>query len=201
MKRPLLIIASLLVLAAAGFGAYTLGNRVGSSPSNVEIVGTAFQTPLDVSGVSLKTAGDVPVSLTDYKGKVTLVFFGFTRCPDVCPITLSRLAKLVDDLGQPDDLQVVMITVDPEFDTPDITNAYASGFHKGFVGLSGSNSEVAGVMQTFFIGAGKNTDNSIFHTDVVFVLNRDAGVKYLYGQDTMASLPSNVEALMARRDW
>lgn len=200
MNRPVLILLSVIVLAGAGYGAYTLGNKIGSSPSNVEIVGTAFQNPIDVSNVSLKTAGDTEINLADFKGDVTLVFFGFTRCPDVCPITLGRLAKAYDDLGQPDDLNIIMVTVDPEFDTPEITHSYASGFHESFVGLSGSNTEVAEVMAQFFVAAGGEGFN-IFHTDVVFVLNRDAQVKYLYGSDTTPQLPGNLEALLATNNW
>ncbi len=201
MKRIVLSIAVIIILGAAGFGAYTLGNRIGSSPSNVEITGTAFQNPIDVSEVTLKTAGDLDVSLKDYAGKVTLVFFGFTRCPDVCPITLGRLDKMMTDYELQDDVQVVMITVDPDFDTPEITHNYTSAFNETFVGLSGSNQEVAKVLETFFIGAGQNADGSIFHTDVVFVVNRESGVKYLYGQSNLEDLPSNVAALVARSDW
>ena len=178
MKRIVLIILGIVLLSAAGFGAYTLGTRLGE-PEPTAIMGTAFQNPVDVSDVTLKTAGEKSVSLADYQGKVTLVFFGFTRCPDVCPLTLSRLSKLRDDLAQPDDLQVVMITVDPEFDTPDIANAYASGFNPSFVGLSGSNSDIAKVMERFYVGAAGLGTAQYFHTAVVFVLNRDAEMKYV----------------------
>jgi protein SCO1/2 len=200
MKRTLFIILGVVALTVAGYAAYTLGTRLADSPSS-EIMGTAFQNPVDVSAVTLKTAGDKVVSLGDYKGKVTLVFFGFTRCPDVCPITLSRLAKLYDELAQPTKLQVLMISVDPEFDTPDIANAYASGFNSSFLGLSGSNTEVAKAMETFYVGAAGLGTEQYFHTDVVFVLNRDAQMKYLYGQSDMQYLEGNVKTLLSQKNW
>ena len=200
MKRKLFIFLGAVLLSVAGIAAYTLGTRLAGSEST-EIMGTAFQNPVDVSDVTLKTAGDTPVSLAEFKDKVTLVFFGFTRCPDVCPITLSRLAKLRDELAKPEDLQVLMITVDPEFDTPDIAHAYASGFHPSFVGLSGSNTEVAKVMERFYVGAAGLGTEQFFRTDVVFVLNREAQMKYLYGQSDLQYLESNLKTLLSQKNW
>lgn len=90
-------------------------------------------------GFQLMDHNGKPRSLSDFKGKVVVVFFGFTRCPDVCPTTLSELALVMKELGKDGDrLQVVFITVDPERDTPELLAKYVPAFHPSFLGLSGN---------------------------------------------------------------
>lgn len=89
-------------------------------------------------------------TLADYKGKVTIVFFGFTHCPDVCPTAMAELAQtmllLKNDARK---VQVIMITVDPERDTPATLNAYVTAFNPNFVGLSGSSEQLKKTAQSF----------------------------------------------------
>lgn len=83
-------------------------------------------------------------TMADFKGKVVLVFFGFTQCPDVCPTTLSELAAVKQKLGaQGDQLQVIFVTVDPARDTPEILQAYMANFDPSFIALRGSDEETA----------------------------------------------------------
>lgn len=78
-------------------------------------------------------------TLKDFKGKVVVVFFGFTQCPDVCPATMAELAEVKRQLGPDGDkLQGVFITVDPERDTPELLKAYMGNFDPSFVALSTS---------------------------------------------------------------
>ena len=75
-------------------------------------------------------------SLADYKGKVVVVFFGFTQCPDVCPTTMNEMAQVKKLLGTDGDkLQVVFISIDPERDTPEVLKAYMGSFDPSFAGL------------------------------------------------------------------
>ena len=75
-------------------------------------------------------------TLADFKGKVVAVFFGFTQCPDVCPTTLAELAEVKRQLGADGDkLQAVLVSVDPERDTPELLSAYMENFDPSFVGL------------------------------------------------------------------
>ena len=90
--------------------------------------GTALDNPVQVGDFTLTSASGEAV-LSDWRGKYLLVFFGFTRCPDVCPLTLGRLAKTYRDLGEPEDVQVVMVSFDPETDTPARLERYLEGFH------------------------------------------------------------------------
>ncbi len=88
--------------------------------------------------------------LSDFKGKVTVVFFGFTHCPDVCPTTLLELAAVRKALGAGgDQVQGVFITVDPERDTPEVMKAYVGNFGTDFVALRGSPEQTKAVAQHF----------------------------------------------------
>jgi protein SCO1 len=94
---------------------------------------------------------DGPVSLADQRGKVVLLYFGYTFCPDVCPTSLSTVAQALSALT-PDELAKVksyFISVDPERDTMDVLKAYAPFFHPGIVGISGSSEQVARVAQLY----------------------------------------------------
>lgn len=89
-------------------------------------------------------------SRADFKGKVVLVFFGFTQCPDVCPTTLGDLAAVKQKLGaKGDKLQVIFASVDPARDTPEILQAYLANFDPSFLALRGSDEETAKMAKDF----------------------------------------------------
>lgn len=193
MSRAARIVLLLALLGLAGAGAYLLGTVLRPKPA---LAGTVLSNPVQVGGLTLVDATGAPAVLADdFRGDVTLVFFGFTRCPDVCPLTMARLARMYEALGEPDDLRVVMVTVDPEFDTPDVLGRYVAGFHADFVGLTGSSSEVAAAARTFYVGYA-GIDTEIAHTDVVAVLDRGGRLRYVYGQDDMAMLERDLPTLL-----
>jgi protein SCO1/2 len=77
-------------------------------------------------------------TLADFRGRVVAIFFGFAHCPEVCPTALGELAGVVNELGKDADrMQVLLITVDPERDTPAVLSQYVAAFHPGFLGLYG----------------------------------------------------------------
>jgi protein SCO1/2 len=90
--------------------------------------------------------------LSDFAGKVVVVFFGYTQCPDVCPTTLAEMAEVKHALGaQGDRLQVLFVTVDPERDTPEILKAYVTSFDPAFLALRGTPEQLAAVAKDFKI--------------------------------------------------
>jgi len=187
-----------LVLAiVAGAGAYGLGVMLRPTP---EPAGTALTNPVPVRGLELVDRNGEPADLAgDFAGELTLVFFGYTRCPDVCPLTLAQLSRAYEDAGTPDDVNVVMVTVDPEFDTPDVIGDFVARFHPEFIGLTGSNQQVATAARTFFVGyAGVAADHQLMHTDVVAVVDRDGMLRRIYGTDDVPQLALDLPNL--RRD-
>jgi protein SCO1/2 len=111
---------------------------------------------IDITGAEYAQGFDLPDAegqrrtLADFEGKVTLVFFGFTQCPDVCPTTLLEIAEVQKALGADGQrIQGVFVTIDPERDTPEVLKAYVDNFGAGFVALRGSMEETAAVAKAF----------------------------------------------------
>jgi protein SCO1 len=111
---------------------------------------------IDISGADYAKDFQLPDqngqmrSLKDFKGKIVVLFFGYTQCPDVCPTTLTEMMQAKQMLGADGDkLQVVFVTVDPERDTPQLLKAYMASFDPSFVALRGSPDELAVVAKDF----------------------------------------------------
>ncbi|MEM6429165.1 MAG: SCO family protein [Deinococcota bacterium] len=195
MKRLLLS-----VLVVLSLGTVALGYMYFNQPQQ-EIRGTALDNPHYVGDVALVNSQLGDVRLDRWQGQTTLVFFGFTRCPDVCPATMARLASIYDTLESPDDVQVVMITVDPMYDTPEIVDQYASAFHEEFVGLGGTSQTVAEAARSFFIGYRDLGNGLMSHTDVIAILDKDSNLRYVYGQDKLRHLQDDLTSVLAMRDF
>ncbi|ANY14561.1 SCO family protein [Bordetella pseudohinzii] len=91
-----------------------------------------------------------PRTLKDFAGKVTVVFFGFTQCPDVCPTSLAEMAQVMQALGpDADRVQVLLVTVDPERDTPEILKQYVTSFDKRFLALTGTPDQLRQAAASF----------------------------------------------------
>ncbi len=111
----------------------------------VDITGAEYAREL-----SLPDADGNLRTLADFKGKVTLVFFGYTQCPDVCPTTLAELAAVKRELGKDGDrVQGVFVSVDPQRDTPQILKAYMASFDPGFVALRGTPEQTQAAARSF----------------------------------------------------
>jgi protein SCO1 len=131
-----------------------------------------------------------PRTLADFKGKVVVVFFGFTHCPDVCPTTLAEMAGVMKALGpQADDVQVLMVTVDPERDTQQLLAEYVPAFDKRFIGLRGTPEQTAAVAKEFKVFyakvPGKEPGSyTMDHTAASYVFDRNGKVRLFvrYGQ-------------------
>ena len=101
---------------------------------NTDITGAGYGEELALTDHNGK-----PRTLADFRGKVVVLFFGYTHCPDVCPTTLSELAQVMKSLGSDADrVQVLFITVDPERDTPATLAGYVTAFDPRFLGLYGN---------------------------------------------------------------
>ena len=99
-----------------------------------------FEEPKEISDFSFYSANGVEFTKDNLKGKWTLMYFGFTRCPDECPTTMYQIKKLVNILREKDfpldDKQWVLVSIDPERDTPEEIDKYAKGFDEDFMGVS-----------------------------------------------------------------
>jgi protein SCO1/2 len=114
----------------------------------------------------------------DFRGKLMIVYFGYTYCPDVCPADLMSITQALDVLGPAaDDVQPIFITIDPERDTK-VLSEYLRAFHKSFVGLTGSPEEirkVANAYKAFYAKLPPTGDGeyAIDHTGVIYLMGRN----------------------------
>jgi protein SCO1 len=201
-KSWLYILIAVLVIVA-GFSAYQAGRflRPKVVQEDTKLSGTAWQNPPSVANVTLKKADGETIILGDLQGDINVIFFGFTRCPDVCPLTMAKLAQIYRDLQEPKNLKVAMITVDPEFDTPKVTQSYISNFHPDFIGLSGSNTQIANAIQSFYIASQKSGEAQFVHTDAIIILDKQAHLRYVYGQNSLIDLAGDLKQLLSTKDW
>lgn len=172
IPTPLAVLASGVMLAfvAAGTGAVML--QQGSSFSHPRKVGG----PFTLAGLDGK-----PVSEKDLKGKPTVLFFGFTRCPDVCPTTLTTLSSALGKMGKDADrLNVVFVTLDPTRDTADTLREYLTSFDPRIRGLIGTPEETARMADLFHIHvrriAGKDGDYTLEHSASIELFDREGRV-------------------------
>lgn len=123
-----------------------------------------------------------PRSDSEFRGKLEIVYFGYTFCPDVCPADLMAITQALDALGPlASQIQPIFITVDPERDTK-LLKEYISAFHKSFIGLTGSPEEIRKVANSFKafyakVPTTREGEYAIDHTGVIYLMGRDG--KYL----------------------
>ena len=119
--------------------------------ANTDITGLDY-----AKGFALTDHNGKPRTLADFKGKVVVVFFGYTQCPDVCPTTLSELAGIKKTLGsEAERLQVIFITLDPQRDTPELMAGFVPAFDSSFLGLWGEQAVIDKVAKDFKVFAQK----------------------------------------------
>jgi protein SCO1/2 len=146
--------------------------------SNVDITGANYARDFN-----LKDFHGTPRTLADYRGKVVVLFFGYTQCPDVCPTTLTDMAEVKKRLGPDGDkLQVIFITLDPERDTPEVLAQYVPGFDPTFIALRGTRDETAAVAKDFKVFYQKvpgktETSYTLDHTAGSYVFDREGRIR------------------------
>lgn len=174
----LLIVALLFAVSAGGFWfvyqSGVLGPRTAQGPqeSNAPKIGGPFE---------LVNHWGEPTVSEDFAGSYLLVFFGYTYCPDICPIALSRVSNALDMMGA-DARSVIplFITVDPARDTPEQLREYVKYFHPAIIGLTGSDEQVAAAAKAYGVysakvedGTGDPDDYLMDHTSITYLMNPD----------------------------
>lgn len=169
-------VASVLVVAG---GLYLGVIRLRSHTFN----GTVIQSPDLAHDFTLNAANGKTVSLSDYRGKVVLLYFGYTFCPDVCPATLGNTAQALNLLGNDaDKVQVIMVSVDPERDTPENLAKYVAHFHPSFIGVTGKPEELMQIASLYGVfyekqEGTKATGYLVDHTATLMVVDREGYLK------------------------
>ena len=161
------------------------------------------------------------VSLKQFSGKVVILNFGYTSCPDICPLTLANLKQAMSQLGeQAKQVQVLWVTVDPTRDTPARMKEYLGNFHPHFLGLTGTPKEISEVARNYQTlrqkqpltedpppkktpqapAASSEPGYLVAHTDFIYVLNRSGKVEMMYGSDVpIPTLVAKIQQVLRNR--
>ena len=174
---------SLLVLAAgcAALAGFWLAHELDREAPSLASGTWLPQAKLLIDFRLTDDAGQ-PFTTADLTRAPTLVYFGFTHCPDVCPTTLVKLAQLGKQAAVPS-LRVVFVSVDPQRDTPPVLSRYVHAFDPGFRGLTGSPEEIARVARNFGVAVNRvdlpGGDYTMDHSAIVFLVAR-AGIVAIF---------------------
>ncbi len=166
--------------------------------------GTSYTEPYPAAPqIELIKSNGETFRLSDQKGKIVLLFFGYTSCPDVCPTTLAELKLVLDDLGDKAKLvQVVFVSVDPQRDTPEKIQKYVEHFNKGFIGLSGAIDELSIIWDNYGVFREVAQSDSAFgyivnHTARTYLIDADGSLRLSYGfQTPVKDIVSDLKILL-----
>ena len=148
--------------------------------------GSLIDPPIEAADFELTDQNGQPFRLSDHQGKVVLIFYGYTNCPDVCPLTLSDFKLIKADLGeQADQVSFVFITVDPERDSQERLKVYLANFDPVFSGLTGSRSELESVWTAYGVYQAKQETGSaagylVDHTARTYAIDKQGNLRLTY---------------------
>ncbi len=164
---------------------------------NTDITGAEY-----AKGFALTDHTGKPRTLADFRGKVVVVFFGYTHCPDVCPTTMVELKQVMQALG-PDaaKVQVIFITLDPERDTQQVLSQYVPAFDPSFLGLYGDPATTLKTAKDFKVFYEKRAGTSpgsytIDHTAASFAFDTQGRLRLYVKHDQIATLADDIRTLL-----
>ena len=185
--------------ASAALGLASCSKQAAPQFNGIDITGAEYARELALPDVDGRQR-----SLADFKGKVTVVFFGYTQCPDVCPTTMLELSEVKKALGADGArVQGVFVTLDPERDTPEVLKAYVNNFSPDFVALRGSLDQTKAAAKAFKVYFAKvpgKTEGSytVDHTAGSYVFDAQGKVRLFTRYGTGAeALKHDLELLLA----
>jgi protein SCO1 len=203
--RGLTLIVLLVVIVATGASLFfifdRLVNRTATVDTGAAIVesgsfydgSTAIDPPRDMPDFTLTSHTGEPISLSDLRGRVTLMYFGYTHCPDFCPTTLAEFKQIKEALGDDaENVAFVLISVDGSRDTPEVLNEYLSRFDAGFIGMTGEEGAVEQIGTDYGLhveklpGSGGNAEEYLVdHAANVYLIDPQGRLTtiYMYGTE------------------
>ncbi len=153
--------------------------------------GSLIQPPFPAPDFTLPGGGNAPFHLADQRGRVVLIFFGYTHCPDVCPITMASFEQISQRLGKDASrVDFVFITVDPGRDTIQVSSRYAEGFNASFIGLSGTEQQLTPVWKAYGVyrkldkTGPTDTNYAVEHSSQVYLIDPSGSLRLTYAYGT-----------------
>ncbi|MET4698549.1 cytochrome oxidase Cu insertion factor (SCO1/SenC/PrrC family) [Constrictibacter sp. MBR-5] len=172
-----ILFVTLISIAVLGVGVlgFALVRMLTSDPAT----GGSFGEPLIGGSFTLVDGTGATRTDDDFRGRLMLVYFGFTYCPDVCPTELQAMGQAVDLLGEKaESVQPIFITIDPERDTPQMVGQYVESFHPRMIGLTGTPEQVAAAAKAYRVYYRKaevegSSDYLMDHSSIVYLMGPD----------------------------
>lgn len=175
MKKIIFFVSLIAFIGGLVIAQQYFSKRSLPSSKQIPIAGKQFGGEF-----TLQPEGGEAVSLSDFKGKVVVMYFGFASCPDVCPTSLAIISSAMKSLSEEEvaDVQGLFISLDPERDNGEKLKQYAGYFHKNMVGITGTLEQVQKVARqygTYFtkVAGSSETNYLIDHTSVTFIIGKD----------------------------
>ncbi len=170
----------------------------------VSFRGTSYGEPYpQAAEIELTKLNGETFRLSDQKGKIVLLFFGYTSCPDVCPTTLAELNQVMGELGDKTrQVQVVFVSVDPERDTPEKIQEYVAHFNENFIGLTGSSDDLQVIWDNYGVFRERVESASAFgyiinHTARTYLIDQNGNLRLSYGfQTPVEDMVHDIEILL-----
>jgi protein SCO1/2 len=176
LYRP--IFAKLLVLLA-GLAIFTTGCVSGQL-----YAGTLLDPPKQLPDFELMDSNGQPFQLSGLRDSITLIYFGYTHCPDVCPLTMWRVKQALADLDEKERVRVLFISVDPERDSAEVLARYVNNLGPEFIGLNGDHQKLKEVIKLFGVLIEKEemagSSHLVNHTPYLYLVNPQNQLLLIY---------------------
>lgn len=206
--NPRYLLAALFLAAAVIGGAWFLAVGLNGAPAVAQSA-TVFPEPRPLPEFRLVDHRGEPFGREDLRGQTSLLFFGFTHCPDICPATLQQLTLARRQLASQDEPlpEIVLISVDPERDTPEVLGKYVEYFGQGVTGVTGSPDALRGLASSLGIhfekapaADGSADDYLVSHSAAVLVVDPEARLEAIFGAPhSIEAFVTDLPVLMASR--
>lgn len=202
------LVLAALVIVLAGCDSPSLGRDRTPIPTRTPPPGTVLDPPRDLTDFTLTAHTGEPINLSDLSGQAVVMFFGYTSCPDVCPVTVADFKRVKLELGEDaPEVAFVFVSVDPDRDTPERLAAYLRNFDPEFIGMTGDEAALRTIAQEFGVFFQRHTyDESgenylVDHTASTFVVGPEGKLRIVYPYDTEPRyIAAGVRQLLPGRD-
>jgi protein SCO1/2 len=196
-RQALAWLAASGALLLAGCDRLTPSGQAAAPFNGIDITGATYARDFQLTDFNGQ-----PRRLSDFKGQVVMLYFGFVQCPDVCPTALSRAAAVQQQLGpSAADLQVIFVTVDPERDTPELLREYMAAFDPSFLALTGSAQAIqatADEFRAYYKKVPTGSSYTMDHTALSYVFDRQGRIRVvLRHEQSAADYAADIGRLLA----
>ncbi len=160
--------------------------------------GAIIDPPVPAANIQLQDFNGQSFSLSALRGKVVLLYFGYTNCPDECPLTMAHLKLATDQLGAAaQNVRVVMITTDPKHDTAPVLKSWLGKFDPSFIGLLGTQDQLAQVYKDYGVTV---EDGGATHSYFIYVIDRSGNFRETFLPDSPSGdIASDIQLLLAEK--